>query len=77
HDNRLEHGTVHKPVIMGASHDFRGILGLVYHDLRLGGKALEEGENVGFDLTESYLCPSFVEGHRERCRPSRGEFPYW
>ncbi|GJY40036.1 hypothetical protein Tco_0427306 [Tanacetum coccineum] len=36
---------------------------LVYHDLYLGGKALVERENVGFDLTKSYLCPSFVEGH--------------
>ncbi|GJZ92895.1 hypothetical protein Tco_0664960, partial [Tanacetum coccineum] len=76
YENRLEHGTAHKPVIMGASHDFRGILGLVYHDLYLGGKAFEEGENMGFDLTKSYLCPSYVEGYREGCGPSCGEFPY-
>ncbi|GJX03852.1 hypothetical protein Tco_0189768 [Tanacetum coccineum] len=36
---------------------------LVYHDLYLGGKALIEREIVDFDLTKSYLCPSFVEGH--------------
>ncbi|GJX61938.1 hypothetical protein Tco_0294838 [Tanacetum coccineum] len=35
--------------------------GLVYHDLYLGGKALVERENVGFDLTKSDLCPSLVE----------------
>ncbi|GJV11588.1 hypothetical protein Tco_1353129 [Tanacetum coccineum] len=39
------------------------ITGLVYHDLYLNKKALVERENVGFDLTKSYLCPSFVEGH--------------
>ncbi|GJV85188.1 ribonuclease H-like domain-containing protein [Tanacetum coccineum] len=36
---------------------------LVYHDLYLGRKALVERENVGFDLTKSYLYPSLVEGH--------------
>ncbi|GJU88761.1 hypothetical protein Tco_1301184 [Tanacetum coccineum] len=29
----------------------------------LNRKALVERENVGFDLTKSYLCPNFVEGH--------------
>ncbi|GJX99226.1 hypothetical protein Tco_0356245 [Tanacetum coccineum] len=38
-------------------------IGLVYHDLYLGGKALVERENVGFDLTKSNLCPSFVKDH--------------
>ncbi|GKC40932.1 hypothetical protein Tco_1053316 [Tanacetum coccineum] len=33
----------------------------MYHDLYLGGKALVERENVGFDLTKSDLYPSFVE----------------
>ncbi|GKC97250.1 hypothetical protein Tco_1167525, partial [Tanacetum coccineum] len=33
----------------------------VYHDLYLGGKALIEMENVGFNLTKSDFCPSFVE----------------
>ncbi|GJU55594.1 hypothetical protein Tco_1229308 [Tanacetum coccineum] len=37
--------------------------GLVYHDLYLGGKALVERKNVGFDLTKSDLCPSFIEYH--------------
>ncbi|GJR29336.1 hypothetical protein Tco_1105568 [Tanacetum coccineum] len=37
------------------------IPGTVYHDLYLGGKALIERENVGFDLTKSDFCPSFVE----------------
>ncbi|GKD98540.1 hypothetical protein Tco_1382437, partial [Tanacetum coccineum] len=36
---------------------------LVYHDLYLGGKALVERENVGFDLTKSDLCPSFIKDH--------------
>ncbi|GKB20801.1 hypothetical protein Tco_0854724 [Tanacetum coccineum] len=36
---------------------------LVYHDLYLGGKALVEKEIVDFDLTKSYLCLSYVEGH--------------
>ncbi|GJT33202.1 hypothetical protein Tco_0923621 [Tanacetum coccineum] len=40
-----------------------GIKRLVYHDLYLGGKALVEKENVGFDLTKSDLCPSFIEDH--------------
>ncbi|GJY98994.1 retrovirus-related pol polyprotein from transposon TNT 1-94 [Tanacetum coccineum] len=39
------------------------ITGLVYHDLYLGGKALVERENVGFDLTKSDLCPCFIEDH--------------
>ncbi|GJR91679.1 hypothetical protein Tco_0215690 [Tanacetum coccineum] len=34
---------------------------LIYHDLYLGGKALIERENVGFDLTKSDICPSFIE----------------
>ncbi|GJX40764.1 RNA-directed DNA polymerase, eukaryota, reverse transcriptase zinc-binding domain protein [Tanacetum coccineum] len=33
----------------------------MYHDLYIGGKALVERENVGFDLTKSELCPSFVK----------------
>ncbi|GKB46073.1 hypothetical protein Tco_0896826 [Tanacetum coccineum] len=33
----------------------------MYHDLCLGGKALTARENVGFDLTKSDLCPSFVK----------------
>ncbi|GKC38857.1 hypothetical protein Tco_1051241 [Tanacetum coccineum] len=33
----------------------------MYHDLYLGGKALVERENVGFDLTKSNLCLSFIE----------------
>ncbi|GJX70256.1 reverse transcriptase domain-containing protein [Tanacetum coccineum] len=37
------------------------ILGIVYHDLYLSGKALVERENMGLDLTKSGLCPSFVE----------------
>ncbi|GJW64801.1 zinc finger, CCHC-type containing protein, partial [Tanacetum coccineum] len=36
---------------------------LVYYDLYLGGKALEERENVGFDLTKYDLCPRFIEDH--------------
>ncbi|GKD15177.1 hypothetical protein Tco_1199584 [Tanacetum coccineum] len=35
------------------------ILGTVYHDLYLSGKALVERENVGFNLTKSDLFPSF------------------
>ncbi|GKC36614.1 hypothetical protein Tco_1048998, partial [Tanacetum coccineum] len=34
---------------------------IVYHDLYLGGKALIERENMGFDLTKSDLFPSFVK----------------
>ncbi|GJY53997.1 hypothetical protein Tco_0445661 [Tanacetum coccineum] len=48
---------------MGVSYNLRWIPGLVYQDLYLGGKALVERENVGFDLTKSDLCPSFVEDH--------------
>ncbi|GJR89790.1 hypothetical protein Tco_0213801 [Tanacetum coccineum] len=33
----------------------------MYHDLYLGGKALVERKNVGFDLTKSDLCPSFIK----------------
>nr|GEX49873.1 hypothetical protein [Tanacetum cinerariifolium] len=33
----------------------------MYHDLYLGGKVVVERKNVGFDLTKSDLCPSFVE----------------
>ncbi|GJR62195.1 RNA-directed DNA polymerase, eukaryota, reverse transcriptase zinc-binding domain protein [Tanacetum coccineum] len=33
----------------------------MYHDLYIGGKALVERENVGFDLTKSELCPSFIK----------------
>ncbi|GJX38605.1 hypothetical protein Tco_0251908 [Tanacetum coccineum] len=33
----------------------------VYHDLYLGMKALVKRENVGFDLTKSDLCPSFIK----------------
>ncbi|GKC41562.1 hypothetical protein Tco_1059284, partial [Tanacetum coccineum] len=33
----------------------------MYHDLYLGGKALEEKENVGLDLTKFDLFPSFIE----------------
>ncbi|GKB30738.1 hypothetical protein Tco_0870139, partial [Tanacetum coccineum] len=33
----------------------------VYHDLYLGEKALVERENMGFDLTKSDLCPSFIK----------------
>ncbi|GJV85858.1 hypothetical protein Tco_1525756 [Tanacetum coccineum] len=33
----------------------------MYHDLYLGGKALVERENAGFDLTKSDLCLSFVK----------------
>ncbi|GJW25339.1 hypothetical protein Tco_0039150 [Tanacetum coccineum] len=33
----------------------------MYHDLYLGEKALVEREKVGFDLTKSDLCSSFVE----------------
>ncbi|GKD45881.1 hypothetical protein Tco_1270526 [Tanacetum coccineum] len=33
----------------------------MYDDLYLDGKALVERENVGFDLTKSDLCPSFIE----------------
>nr|GEX57742.1 putative ribonuclease H-like domain-containing protein [Tanacetum cinerariifolium] len=35
--------------------------GLVYYDLCHGGKALAQRENVGFDLTKSVVCPSFIE----------------
>ncbi|GJU14356.1 hypothetical protein Tco_1142322 [Tanacetum coccineum] len=56
---------------------FKGVIpGTVYHDLYLGGKALVERENVGFDLTKSDLCPSFLEVHHEGYGSSRGEFPY-
>ncbi|GJW74722.1 hypothetical protein Tco_0134092 [Tanacetum coccineum] len=37
------------------------IPGTLYHDLYLGRKALVERENVGFDLTKSDLCLSFIE----------------
>nr|GEV23360.1 hypothetical protein [Tanacetum cinerariifolium] len=40
---------------------FDQFVGLMYHDLYLGGKALVERENVGLDLTKSDICPSFVE----------------
>nr|GEV26265.1 retrovirus-related Pol polyprotein from transposon TNT 1-94 [Tanacetum cinerariifolium] len=33
----------------------------MYHDLYLGGKALVERENVGFEFTKSDLYPSFIE----------------
>ncbi|GJZ47904.1 CNGC15b-like protein [Tanacetum coccineum] len=33
----------------------------MYRDLYLGGEALVERENIGFDLTKSDICPSFVE----------------
>ncbi|GKB44075.1 hypothetical protein Tco_0889017 [Tanacetum coccineum] len=33
----------------------------VYHDLYHGRKALVERENMGFDLTKSDICPSFVK----------------
>ncbi|GJT24219.1 hypothetical protein Tco_0894156 [Tanacetum coccineum] len=33
----------------------------MYHDLCLGGKALAERENVGFDFTKSDLCHSFIK----------------
>ncbi|GJZ03438.1 hypothetical protein Tco_0536713 [Tanacetum coccineum] len=46
---------------MRVSHELRWILGVVYHDLCLGGKALAGRENVGLYLTKSDLCPSFVE----------------
>ncbi|GJU28735.1 hypothetical protein Tco_1167356, partial [Tanacetum coccineum] len=36
-------------------------VGIVYHDLYLGWKALVERENVGFDLTKSGLFFSLVE----------------
>ncbi|GKC61476.1 hypothetical protein Tco_1089074 [Tanacetum coccineum] len=45
----------------GGVHDLRWILGVVYHDPYLGGKALVERKNMVFDLTQSNLCPSFVE----------------
>ncbi|GJZ07995.1 hypothetical protein Tco_0542278 [Tanacetum coccineum] len=51
---------VNAEVAMGGS-SFALVPGLVYHDLYLGGKALVERENVGFDLTKSDLCPSLVE----------------
>ncbi|GKE29161.1 hypothetical protein Tco_1444545, partial [Tanacetum coccineum] len=41
--------------------DDEGKIGLMYHDLCLGGKALAGRENVGFDLTKSDLCLSFVK----------------
>nr|GEY80836.1 hypothetical protein [Tanacetum cinerariifolium] len=50
-----------KPVIVEVSHDLRVIIELIYYDLYLGGKALVERENVGFELTKSSLCPSFVK----------------
>ncbi|GKF06711.1 hypothetical protein Tco_0037379, partial [Tanacetum coccineum] len=59
----LEQGFTYKLVIVEAPHDLRWIPGLVYHDLYLGGKALVERENMGFDLTKSDLCPSFVEDY--------------
>ncbi|GKE00881.1 putative reverse transcriptase domain-containing protein, partial [Tanacetum coccineum] len=37
------------------------IPGTVYHNLYLSGKALVERDDVGFDLTKSNLCPSFIE----------------
>ncbi|GJZ06447.1 hypothetical protein Tco_0540240 [Tanacetum coccineum] len=33
----------------------------MYYDLYLGGKALVERENMGFDLTKSDIYPSFIE----------------
>ncbi|GJY65627.1 hypothetical protein Tco_0467865 [Tanacetum coccineum] len=33
----------------------------MYHDLCLGREALAERENMGFDLTRSDICPSFVK----------------
>ncbi|GJT71861.1 hypothetical protein Tco_1031147 [Tanacetum coccineum] len=33
----------------------------MYYNLYLGGKALVERENVGFDLTKFDLCPSFIK----------------
>ncbi|GKB69866.1 hypothetical protein Tco_0931278, partial [Tanacetum coccineum] len=33
----------------------------MYDDLYLCGKDLAERENVGFELTKSDICPSFVE----------------
>ncbi|GKD88194.1 hypothetical protein Tco_1363701 [Tanacetum coccineum] len=55
----------------------RGVIpGTVYHAFYLGGKALVERKNVGFDLTKSDLCPSFVEDHHEGYGSSRGGFPY-
>ncbi|GKD23049.1 hypothetical protein Tco_1224752 [Tanacetum coccineum] len=44
----------------------------VYHDLYLGGKALVERENVGFDSTKSDLCPSFV-----KALTAKGRFFTW
>ncbi|GJY41197.1 hypothetical protein Tco_0428467 [Tanacetum coccineum] len=38
-ENSLEQSSTHKPVIVEVSRDLRRILGLVYHDLYLGGKA--------------------------------------
>ncbi|GJV13640.1 hypothetical protein Tco_1355181 [Tanacetum coccineum] len=37
------------------------ILRIVYHDLYLGGKALIERENMGFDLTKSDFFPGFIK----------------
>ncbi|GKE72493.1 hypothetical protein Tco_1534534 [Tanacetum coccineum] len=48
-------------MIVGVSHVLRWILGVVYYDLYLGGKALIERENVGFDLTKYNLSPSFIK----------------
>ncbi|GKF01399.1 hypothetical protein Tco_0028322, partial [Tanacetum coccineum] len=39
----------------------REISRIVYHNLYLGRKTLVERENMGFDLTKSDLCPSFIE----------------
>ncbi|GJX81633.1 hypothetical protein Tco_0331114 [Tanacetum coccineum] len=61
--SKLEQGSAHKSVIVEVSHDLRRIPVLVYYDLYFGGKALVERENVGFDLTKSELCPSFIEEH--------------
>ncbi|GJR61855.1 hypothetical protein Tco_1504017 [Tanacetum coccineum] len=44
----------------------RMIPGTVYNDIYLGGKALVERENVGFDLRKFDLCPSFIEDPPQR-----------
>ncbi|GJW08493.1 hypothetical protein Tco_1570916 [Tanacetum coccineum] len=53
---------VNVETIMGGNSLKLGVIpGIVYHDLYLDGKALVERVNVGFNLTKSDLCLSFVE----------------
>ncbi|GKA88963.1 hypothetical protein Tco_0810775 [Tanacetum coccineum] len=54
-ENRLEQGYPYLSVIVGVSHDLRGLQGFVYHDPYLGGKAL-----IGLRVANSH-----TGNHRE------------